>query len=276
MNDMDDIQKQTAETVQENIFETLKRQRESRGLSVRDVFAATRISIATLTALEQGDFKNLPPPIYVKSFIRKYAQAIGSDERPLLDAYEAYLAEASQPEKITEVQRPWPEENRRYWVLYGSLAAAIAIGLIVLAIFLYHYKEEPNPSSLPPVSKNSVSAAADIKPKPPVVSSPSKTAAPPTAQNVDQTTPNKKADARYRLVIVARELTWIRILKDGKDTSEMLLRPGEKIEREAFDSFMLDIGNAGGIDISFQGSSLGNLGKHGEVIHLRLPKEEQG
>jgi hypothetical protein len=34
---------------------------------------------------------------------------------------------------------------------------------------------------------------------------------------------------------------------------------------------MIDVGNAGGIDIDFQGKSLGNLGKQGEVVHLKLP-----
>jgi hypothetical protein len=49
-----------------------------------------------------------------------------------------------------------------------------------------------------------------------------------------------------------------------------LLKPGEKIEKSA-SQFMIDIGNAGGIAIEFQGKSLGNLGKQGEVVHLTLP-----
>ncbi|MGZ3580241.1 MAG: RodZ domain-containing protein [Syntrophales bacterium] len=50
----------------------------------------------------------------------------------------------------------------------------------------------------------------------------------------------------------------------------MLLQPGEKIEREA-SQFIIIVGNAGGIDITFQGKSLGNLGKEGEVVHITLP-----
>jgi len=33
----------------------------------------------------------------------------------------------------------------------------------------------------------------------------------------------------------------------------------------------VDIGNAGGIRISFDGKAIENLGKPGQVIHLRLP-----
>ena len=51
----------------------------------------------------------------------------------------------------------------------------------------------------------------------------------------------------------------------------MMLKPGEVMERFASDSFNLDIGNAGGLEIAFQGQSLGTLGKRGQVIHLKLP-----
>ena len=68
----------------------------------------------------------------------------------------------------------------------------------------------------------------------------------------------------------ARELTWLRIKADHNPPYEILLKPGEKIEKSA-SQFMIDIGNAGGITIEFQGKSLGNLGKQGEVVHLSLP-----
>jgi len=35
----------------------------------------------------------------------------------------------------------------------------------------------------------------------------------------------------------------------------------------------VDVGNAAGIDLSFQGLSMGNLGEAGQVVHLTLPKE---
>jgi len=33
----------------------------------------------------------------------------------------------------------------------------------------------------------------------------------------------------------------------------------------------MDIGNAGGVRIQFDGKTIENLGKSGQVIHLRLP-----
>ncbi len=275
MNDNNDISNAKTRSGPENIFENLKAQRESRGLSLHDIFAITRISVINLTALENGDFKSLPPPIYTRSFISKYAQAIGIDEKPLLDVYERYLATTSKLVKITEVRKPWPEDSRRYWLLYGSLSIVIAAGLIVLALFMYNHKDKPIDPISKPVSRH-VAPSVVNKPEAPATFSQTKTAADSTPEKIVQPSSDQGLKNIYRLIIEARELTWIRVVKDKKDTREILLRPGEKIEREASESFLLDIGNAGGVDIYFQGRPLGALGKHGEVVHIRLPTEERG
>jgi threonine synthase len=68
----------------------------------------------------------------------------------------------------------------------------------------------------------------------------------------------------------AREMTWLRVTADNNPSYEILLQPGEKIEREA-SRFIVVVGNAGGIDITFRGKSLGSLGEQGQVVHLTLP-----
>ena len=68
----------------------------------------------------------------------------------------------------------------------------------------------------------------------------------------------------------ATEETWIRIQADDKEPFQVLLKPGEKISYKAA-RFNMDIGNAGGVRIQFNGKNIENLGKSGQVIHLRLP-----
>ena len=52
-----------------------------------------------------------------------------------------------------------------------------------------------------------------------------------------------------------------------------MLRPGDRIAEETSEKFDLIIGNAAGVNISFQGKPLGSLGKQGEVVHLTLPED---
>jgi len=106
----------------------------------------------------------------------------------------------------------------------------------------------------------------------PVVSSEQLT--PEEAQKEDTAAPEKATVAEeepYVLVIEASELTWMQISKNGGSPFEVMLKPGERIIEKASERFDLFIGNAGGVDIRFQGMPLGPLGGHGQVIRLTLP-----
>jgi len=275
MNDSNNIPQTNTGSAPAATEADLKALRETRGLSLDDIFATTRISIVNLTALENGDFKSLPSPIYTKSFIKKYAKTIGTDEKPLLERYETYLAATCKPAEAEEVRKPWPESSRRYLFLYGSLAIAIIAGLIVLTVFFYHSSKPAAP--VPPAAKPALEQAA-----PPSANNAAPAALPPQAtakaspapEKTVSTAPGQAPADKYHLVIAARELTWIRIVADKKNRSEVLMNPGEKIERRAAEGFQLNIGNAGGVDLFFQGQSLGTPGKRGAVITVNLPAEE--
>lgn len=61
----------------------LKRERERCGISIRDVMDATKISRRNLTALEEGQLKSLPHPVYLKGYVRNIAKMVGLDAAEL-------------------------------------------------------------------------------------------------------------------------------------------------------------------------------------------------
>lgn len=82
----------------------LKQERERRGLSVRDVMDATKISRRNLNALEDGAVKLLPHPVYLKGYVRNYAGLVGLDAEPLgalvdqqWDGESAYVQQTPTP-----------------------------------------------------------------------------------------------------------------------------------------------------------------------------------
>ncbi|MHB9099147.1 MAG: helix-turn-helix domain-containing protein, partial [Syntrophales bacterium] len=272
----------------------LKGAREARGLSLMDIFRATRVSMINLTAVENGDFHQLPPPVYTRNFIRKYARAVGIDEKPLLDRYERHLASLNPPREEPEVQKPWPEAGRRYRFLFGSLAAVIAAGILVYALFLYDQSGRaipPQPIASPPAEQGGTASIAPTDSAAPVIATaPAPAAAPapaqppapaqvtvkesaPVAERAAVRPPSAPSGKMLHLAIETRDLSWIRITEDQNPSYQVLLKPGDRIERLASDYFQLDIGNAGGVNLIYQGKSLGSLGKQGEVIHLRLPEK---
>ena len=61
--------------------------RHNRGITLEQIADSTKISIRSLEAIEQGDFRKLPGGIYNTSYIRQYARAIDYDEGELLAYY---------------------------------------------------------------------------------------------------------------------------------------------------------------------------------------------
>ena len=57
----------------------LRHAREERGVSLRQIAAKTKITLAALEALERNDVSKLPGGIFSRSFVRTYAAEVGLD-----------------------------------------------------------------------------------------------------------------------------------------------------------------------------------------------------
>ena len=57
----------------------MKRAREQRGVSLRQIAETTRISVSVLEALERNDISRLPGGIFSRAFVRSYAAEVGVD-----------------------------------------------------------------------------------------------------------------------------------------------------------------------------------------------------
>jgi cytoskeletal protein RodZ len=69
--------------------------RQNRGISLQQIADSTKISIRSLQAIEQGDFRKLPGGIYNTSYIKQYARAIDYDEGEILAVYHLEMNRAS-------------------------------------------------------------------------------------------------------------------------------------------------------------------------------------
>src|SRR5437667_8338727 len=62
-----------------NFGSKLREARERRGVSLRQIANATKISVAVLEALERNDVARLPGGIFGRAFVRSYAVEVGLD-----------------------------------------------------------------------------------------------------------------------------------------------------------------------------------------------------
>ena len=65
----------------------LKKLREKIGVSLDEIYEATRISISTIKAIEGNDFENLPSTLYLKNFLRAYASLVKLEPQMVIDGY---------------------------------------------------------------------------------------------------------------------------------------------------------------------------------------------
>jgi cytoskeletal protein RodZ len=61
----------------ESIGSYLKRQRETKAMSVAEVSRVTRIPVVSLEAIESDHFDDLPGEVFVRGFLKSYAHAVG-------------------------------------------------------------------------------------------------------------------------------------------------------------------------------------------------------
>src|SRR5438093_6294860 len=65
----------------------LRAARERRGLSLRQIAGATKISVAALEALERNEISRLPGGIFSRAFVRSYANEVGLDPEATIQEF---------------------------------------------------------------------------------------------------------------------------------------------------------------------------------------------
>jgi flagellar biosynthesis protein FlhG len=70
----------------------LKKFRESRGITLRDIAAASKIGVRYLEYIEIERVELLPAPVYLRGFVQEFARVVGLDPRPTADSYLTRIA----------------------------------------------------------------------------------------------------------------------------------------------------------------------------------------
>lgn len=247
--------------------------REAKGIELKSLANATKIRVSYLEEIEKGNFETLPESIYAETFIKTYAREIGEDADTILAHYRQHLRRKEPPsQEAGPKAKPvyeWVKKDRTSSGFSFRAVGWVFSGLVVIVFLISFFSTYTTDNSKPEV-KPLMQPATDQ----PAAPGAGQAEAPVAAEPGTPAAPVKAVPVRtpYKLVIEATETSWLNIVEDDNPPFEILLRSGERIEREAMDKFSVDIGNAGGVVVYFQGKSLGSLGKSGQVVHLNLPE----
>jgi len=246
----------------------LKQIREGKGITLEEIFVATRISATNLEAIEKGHYHILPSAFIGRAFIRAYAQQIGIAPDDILADYETFLTKLNntlqneQPTNEEMFLNPYIRQalefaktNQKKLVRITTYAI-VATVLVALAISL------PVSQMLTTSPEKQDGKTIDVGG---LIILPTATNSSTVKQNTTQT---------YHLIIEATDTSWIKVAKDGNPAIDFVLSRGQKFEDKASEVFAIEIGNAGGVRVIFQGKNLGTLGEKHQVIRLVLPDKQ--
>lgn len=231
----------------------LRNARERAGFSLPDLAARTRIPLKTLRAIEQNEFSKVPPGIFVRSFIRTYAQEVGFDSNVAIAEYRAMtepVNEASQQSKDEPVIEdrmasgsylPDFAGSRPGWG-YALIVAALLVGVISM-----------NRDTTPERPADGIAAPASIA------------EAPSDAAQAVGT-----AGSGLRIELRAEGPCWIKAVADGQPTFARLLQPGETETLTAQRDIVLRVGDPAALSYSINGRAGQPLGVANVAVTVRV------
>lgn len=151
------------------VGEILKKRRSEKKLTFEEIEKATKIRAKFLKALEENNYQSLPPPTFVKGFIRNYGVFLGLDTARLLAIYRRQYNEKNNKIFFGERKEP-PFVITPNHVLTFFIALIVAIFVFYLANEYRIYKSAPvvliaTPNELEVVPKNSILVRGRTQPE---------------------------------------------------------------------------------------------------------------
>ena len=237
-----------------SIGHLLQEARNKKAISLEEVHFRTKIHPRVLQLLEADKFEKLPSPVFVKSFLKSYAEFLEINPQDIVNAYEKegapepsqtlYIRSAAEREKRTPLTF-----DKSLWVVPALiLALLIGGGLIFFLVkTASHHLKDKKVVSIVKLSK----AKADG----------SLIANEWLRHSSLGNFPKIGKSAALRLKIKAVDTVWFKITSDGKVLFQAILKRGAAETWTASDHFEIWTGNASKMELTLNNHDLGSPGK---------------
>ncbi|MGM9539352.1 RodZ domain-containing protein [Anaerovibrio sp.] len=280
------------------VGEILRREREKQGLSIADVASETSIRDVYLKAIEKGSYDELPGDVYAKGFIRNYSRFLQIDGDSLLEQYDAernivkvvqpadmpaesdgkgskktFFGRREKKGKDTPVnagssagytgtksgtnlfaagdeyrhslEREEKSGSKKFLILLGVMAVFLG------GVYVAFMDEGTDPAA---VSKPAVKQEETMK---------REAVAPVKYDGVE-------------ITAKMLENCWISVKVDGQAAFEGTVEKGKDMSWKGKERVEIRAGNAGGIQITFNGQDVGTLGELGQIADREFVKADEG
>ena len=242
MNHLDPAQ---IEQLQE-IGAYLKQRRQDLSMSIEEIAATTLIRLGMLKAIEEGQSDELPEPVFVQGFIRRYGDALGLDGTALAKTFPTGFSLPTEADVFIQTPHKPRSKTVLLYLPYILLSVVAAGGLFYLL---------NRQRTTPVVQSQSLQQQTTVA----IPSSPQATLT-PTLPAPIQATVNLK------------EQSWLRVTADGKTQFEGVLTKGKRQTWTAKKQLTVRAGNAGAVLVAFNREKPKLLGTPGDIQEVTFTK----
>ena len=172
----------TAQKGASGFGEKLRAAREARGLSLRQIANATKISMITLEALERNDIARLPGGIFSRGVVRSYAIEVGLDPEATIEEFMGQFPHdsvtAGHPTTTQIEDHEAVESDRRM----ASTFLRLILISVPVAVFVIYFAIHGRQSEPVAVARRPAAAKPAPAPAPPPADTPAPDAEHQTAE----------------------------------------------------------------------------------------------
>ncbi len=256
----------------------LRKERESQGRAIAEIAAELCVTQRYLGAIEQDDTAGVPGLFFYKNFAKQYAAILGIDEGLILPALDAVQGPEDAPPhpEIRVPDRLVQAANRRHIpdISMGWSVIGLVVVLLGCSGIYAWWKRVPQQTAVVAVVQQTVPAA--------MVSASAPSRAQPDVQQGTQPSVQPDSESAVQtggasgvvLKLSATERTWLSISSDGKEIFAGILQPSESKTLTGLDRATMKVGNAGGIEVRWNGKIISPLGTRGQVLTIRITPED--
>ncbi len=216
-----------AELFNVKVQDLLKQEREKKKISLDEIHQKTKISIACLKWIEQGEWQQFPASVYGVGFLRKYAQCVGLSGDEVVSLYESEVANLKKMSAKNQT-----EEKKAHAKFRNSdpQGLVILILLFVLGFILFILIRDNL------IKKGKSKGAVEQK----------------------NQTEDSRVNRFSELILAAKAegSVWLRVVGDGKQLFQGFLSQGMENQWKAKNDFVIRIGNVPAITVTLNGKEI--------------------
>ncbi|MBD2343297.1 RodZ domain-containing protein [Anabaena subtropica] len=290
MNLLNEAQEQQLQEISKH----LRQVRQEKDIRIEEVAAKTNIRLYFLESLDAGKFAELPEPVYIQGFIRRYADVLGLDGQTLAKTFTVNVEPLTHEFQANNTEHIKKRPNIRIplFVPYILLLGVAAIALIYVlnpkliteslvnkqdSVATNPRQSNPSPITVvPPTEKpDSIVTESQDLTSSPVVPSPTTAALTdiPTATPSPTPSAENNDNSSVAVTLELQGNSWLQVKADGKTEFVGELTKGERRTWTAKQELTVRSGNAGAVLISVNEKPAQLLGNSGDVKEVTYTPE---